>query len=282
MTFLSNKKRDMKKNNFNLLIIPLFLVSFSLFSQDLIIKKSGEEIKARVIEVGDIFIKYKSFNELDGPTREISKSLVFLIKYEDGSRDMIRSGDIRTTGTVGTDVQSNLAFTGKHRSVSLTYGISGILGLGGAFQSSGGGGISFREFIVGPLNIHFNKAISDQISLRFGPSFLYYHNEISSTYNYNYGTDLFFGGLTLGGYYHFETTQKIDPYVGASVGAGYFFLLSGDNNYDLTLSGTFPIVYGGNVGINLYGNKKHGAWNFELGYDYLAYLKVGYTFTRRR
>jgi hypothetical protein len=269
------------KNIFQILFwVSCFLYSSNSFSQDLIVKKNGEEIKARVIEIGDIFIKYKSFSEIDGPAREISKSLVFLIKYEDGSREIMRSSEIQSSGAIENLGQLNLAFTSKHSSVSLTYGISGLIGLGGAFQS--GDGLRFRGYLLGPLNIHFNKAITDEISLRFGPSLMYYHQEFSVSNLYNANTDLFFGGITLGGYYHFETTNKIDPYIGVSVGAGYFFLLGGGGDYTYSLNGTFPIIYGGNLGINLYGKKKRGAWNFEVGYDYLSYLKVGYTFARRR
>lgn len=271
----------MEKSFKSLFLISTLLFFFNSFSQDLIVKKSGEEIKAKVIEVGDIFIRYKSYSEIDGPTREISKSLVFLIKYEDGSREIMRSSEIQSSGAIENLSQPNLAFTSKHSSVSLTYGISGLIGLGGAFQS-GGDGLSFREYLLGPLNIHFNKAITDEISLRFGPSLMYYHEEFRITNFSSNQTDLFFGGLTLGGYYHFETTNKADPYIGISVGAGYFFLLGGDDDYNYSLNGTFPIVYGGNLGINLYGKKKRGAWNFEVGYDYLSYLKVGYTFARRR
>ena len=71
-------------------ILFLFLISIitiqSAFSQDNIIKKNGDEIKAKVVEVGTTEIKYKKFEKQSGPTYVIEKADVFMIKYEDGQK----------------------------------------------------------------------------------------------------------------------------------------------------------------------------------------------------
>jgi hypothetical protein len=55
------------------------------FSQDIIIKRNGIEIRAKVIEIQETVIKYKFFDFLEGPMRNISISEVSEIKYEKGN-----------------------------------------------------------------------------------------------------------------------------------------------------------------------------------------------------
>lgn len=70
-----------------LFIVCLFLASF-LHAQDIIVKKNGDEISAKIIEVGLIDIKYKNFNHLDGPVHIMLKGEVFMIKYENGTKEV--------------------------------------------------------------------------------------------------------------------------------------------------------------------------------------------------
>ncbi|MCW3071062.1 MAG: hypothetical protein JWO44_952 [Bacteroidetes bacterium] len=73
-------------------ILFLLLITISIqpaFAQDNIIKRNGEEIKAKVVEVGTTEIKYKKFEKQNGPTYVIEKKDVFMIKYEDGTKDIL-------------------------------------------------------------------------------------------------------------------------------------------------------------------------------------------------
>jgi len=60
---------------------------FNLFSQDIIVKKDGSEIKAKVVEIDLQKIKYKEFDFQNGPIRNIDKSDVFMIIYQNGKRE---------------------------------------------------------------------------------------------------------------------------------------------------------------------------------------------------
>jgi hypothetical protein len=60
-------------------------------AQDVITLKNGNEIKAKVAEISDTEIKYKRFDNLDGPTIVIAKNEVFIIKYENGTREVINA-----------------------------------------------------------------------------------------------------------------------------------------------------------------------------------------------
>jgi hypothetical protein len=71
--------------------LGLFAIVFATtlcFSQDVLTKKSGEDVKAKVLEVTSSEIKYKKFDNQSGPTFSILKSDVLMIRYENGSKDM--------------------------------------------------------------------------------------------------------------------------------------------------------------------------------------------------
>ncbi len=61
---------------------------FSLHAQDCITLKSGDEIKSKVIEVAPDMIKYKKWENPDGPSYTLEKAQVFIIKYQNGTRDV--------------------------------------------------------------------------------------------------------------------------------------------------------------------------------------------------
>jgi len=56
---------------------------------DVILLKDGEEIKAKVTEITPSEIKYKAFENINGPTRTLAKRDVFLINYANGTREVI-------------------------------------------------------------------------------------------------------------------------------------------------------------------------------------------------
>ena len=71
-----------------LLLFTAMFYCLSAFAQDVILKKDGSEIKAKVFEVDDYQIKYKAFDFQDGPTRIINISEVFMITFENGKKEV--------------------------------------------------------------------------------------------------------------------------------------------------------------------------------------------------
>ncbi|MBN1182532.1 MAG: hypothetical protein JXB49_09620 [Bacteroidales bacterium] len=64
-----------------------FLITIAvkpIIAQDIIVKKDYSEIKAKVIEIQENLIKYKPYDFLDGPLRNIYVSDVLRIVYENG------------------------------------------------------------------------------------------------------------------------------------------------------------------------------------------------------
>lgn len=79
--------------------IFLIFCSFSAFCQDVILKKSGDEIKAKVNEITETDIKYHKFDNLDGPAYTIKKSDVFMITYKNGSKEVFNSTEKKEEST---------------------------------------------------------------------------------------------------------------------------------------------------------------------------------------
>lgn len=71
-----------------LIIFAVFCVS-ALSAQDRIILKNGNTLEARVMEIQSAEIKYKRFDNLNGPLYSLPKPDVFLIMYENGTKEII-------------------------------------------------------------------------------------------------------------------------------------------------------------------------------------------------
>lgn len=76
---------------FNLLSEKEIKVSSNDTICDNIILKNGEEISAKVIEISENVIKYSKCNNLAGPTYQIQKSEVLMVKYVNGTKDVFKN-----------------------------------------------------------------------------------------------------------------------------------------------------------------------------------------------
>ena len=67
--------------------------SYFTFAQDIITKRDGVDIEAKVLEVTDEYVKYKKFDYQDGPTYNVKTSEILIIRYENGSKDIFLEKD---------------------------------------------------------------------------------------------------------------------------------------------------------------------------------------------
>lgn len=74
------------KNLFILIFIS-YIPALS-FSQDTITKRNGVIIPAKVLEISSTDVKYKNFDNQNGPTYSIFKSEVLMIHYENGNKEV--------------------------------------------------------------------------------------------------------------------------------------------------------------------------------------------------
>ena len=60
-------------------------------THDILVFKNGDEVKAKILEVGTSEVKYKKIDNINGPTFSCLKSELFKIKYENGTKDVFGS-----------------------------------------------------------------------------------------------------------------------------------------------------------------------------------------------
>ncbi len=89
------------------LLIVFFLPMNICFSQDLITKRTGEDIKAKILEVGINEIKYKNFDNQNGPTYSLLKNDILIIRYENGTKDLF---DISVSNQVSLSPNNSNSF----------------------------------------------------------------------------------------------------------------------------------------------------------------------------
>jgi hypothetical protein len=79
------------KKLINLSILILFLGLSSALAQDKIYKKGGEVLEVKITEIGVDEIKYKIFNDKDGPTYTVEKDRIIKIIYQNGRVETFKS-----------------------------------------------------------------------------------------------------------------------------------------------------------------------------------------------
>lgn len=68
------------------LFVLACLCAGSATAQDVIIFTSGDEVEAKVVEVSDTEVKYKTWNNQTGPTWVKKTTDIFMIRYENGTK----------------------------------------------------------------------------------------------------------------------------------------------------------------------------------------------------
>ena len=77
-----------------LFVIPL-LVFFNYlgFSQDTIVTETNSIILSKVLEITTTEVKYKKFDNIDGPSYSVLKSEISMIKFSNGTTEKFSHGD---------------------------------------------------------------------------------------------------------------------------------------------------------------------------------------------
>lgn len=65
----------------------LVLMSIGCYAQDIIVKKDGSIIQAKIIKIGTAEVDYKKWSNQDGPSYAIAKSDVLAITYQNGEKE---------------------------------------------------------------------------------------------------------------------------------------------------------------------------------------------------
>src|SRR5688572_27815781 len=107
------------------LIYSLLLIPFA-FSQDKITTKSGDEIEAKVLEITPSEIKFTTADKAN-VLQILPKANVFMIKYENGKKDVFREEQIDNT-TQAPASDQNPYLTPNYRQNQSRFGYSNYAG----------------------------------------------------------------------------------------------------------------------------------------------------------
>jgi hypothetical protein len=262
-----------------LFLISLFLISPSfLFAQDIIIKNDKSELKAKVVEITDDYIKYHDWDNLTGPIYNISKAQVFMINYQNGKREFITSNtDNKTETKVNTIKPANTSTTTTKVTTTTESPISSspyTFTPRDKKQPKSFDNVPDRLSYFGvtlnvvgkatiPTVTWLNEVfVAPNLSLVSG--FNAYYN---STESMGYKSSIFTFGIILGGAYYLNDVLKIDKNKGAVyVGANAIYQSS-------ALKDDF---FGSSTGSNFTGfGRAGGLLNFSKKFGAFAEVQIG-------
>lgn len=102
----------------------LSLITSRVLAQDVIVKKDGSTILAKVVTVGENEVEYKKYNNQGGPTYKISVLNILSINYESGDKDTFES--VAPNHTSNTGAGSNFSEAIKRKNVEKVNQINSI------------------------------------------------------------------------------------------------------------------------------------------------------------
>jgi len=89
------------------LLFLLMLLHLTIQAQDVIVLNDATEFEAKVLEINEDNIRYKKWNNLEGPTYVINAKEIFFIKYENGTKDVFHAKDNKFQSPSNTQNVSN-------------------------------------------------------------------------------------------------------------------------------------------------------------------------------
>ena len=165
----------MTKSIFTLL--AFIAINFTVFSQDVITLKAGEDIQAKILELSTTEIKFKKFDNQTGPTFTILKSTVLMVRYENGTKDIFnQTEELKTPSkTPNEDMRmkgrrdAEMNYTGKKSGAGWTAAttilFSPLIGLmpAAACASSAPNdeNLNYRDYEL-MKDFEYNKAYAEQ------------------------------------------------------------------------------------------------------------------------
>lgn len=88
-----------------IILTMLSLAALNVVAQDVVVKKDGSTILAKVLEVNQDNIKYKKFSNQNGPTYTINLSDVMSVNYENGEKEYFNNSSITNDANQGNEAK---------------------------------------------------------------------------------------------------------------------------------------------------------------------------------
>lgn len=99
------------KHNFNKVIgcLVTILMTAPIFAQDIIVTTDAKKIEAQILEVSKFEIKYKEYDNLDGPTFIISTNEISSVIYQNGKVVLYNQADQTSSNSEQTTLSNTSA-----------------------------------------------------------------------------------------------------------------------------------------------------------------------------
>ena len=270
-----------------LLVVATTLLYFFGSAQDIIILKNGDDIKGKVIKVGVNEIEYKKEN--NGPLYVIQKSEVFIIKYENGAKDVFTNTETSNIKATQTEVSEKVNYHKEVKKTPIVFQydslntnrfqeiieIGGIFGAGNVSTTNKGYYIPFLNSSRYSYSNYYRNAAAypnsvSLFSLRFiqgkrfkGDQFIGVGAEIDVSNNLNSIRNMYFPFFVE--YRNTFTQKRVTPMFIQDIG-GSFFVPSNNGTYALgrdVLAG--GVLSNTSLGINIHITNSISC-HFTLGY----------------
>lgn len=158
-------------------IIAMFIV-LSTYAQDKIVLKTGTNIESKVLEINLNTVKYKKFNNSEGPTFVLDKNEIHMIIYENGVNEIFDNSSPQRSDENDSSAKKYETKFGKNR-FEVSFGAAGY-GTEDVSYSGLVNAISYERILnnSGLLSLKFRGESEfteyDEIILTFGVSFNVY------------------------------------------------------------------------------------------------------------
>jgi hypothetical protein len=259
-----------KMKNSKLIGLIISLIPTFLFSQDVMVLKNSDEIKAKVVELTDLIIKYKKWENINGPTYNISKTEVLFIRYENGTKEIISvitnptSNAVKPVEQDAVELYSTAPTLRKKRMVRLSWDIANANFFDRKITNLGPSMLGYNSRL--DIGIRAYEKNNLQIGIQLNPLNLSL-NSGSSSFEVAYGFAEQMESQT-GEYWYVNTYDDGSDYITAAASFGIYAL----KNLDLV-----AVKLGMNVGLitfsdtYLAGNVK----NFNGDYlDFVSFVEI--------
>ncbi|MEY4926602.1 MAG: hypothetical protein RI894_1038 [Bacteroidota bacterium] len=244
----------------------LLLVAFAnLHAQDLITTRKGLVIKAKVTEVTPTEIKYKRFDNLDGPNYTAKKSEIASIVYQNGTVDAFAEAETAVAAEATTSAADKPAPANSSVQNEITLGLSGGISAPFAYARPRGGNVFGLDFGSNFKGSHFGWLLT---------CFLGYHqtehiNINTTEFKQLSGGTFSNSGILLGATYNIPFKNRSALIfslqvgsIGVSTPPSYSYIQTGDINTPATYQ---------SVQTNKYDGQGSG-FLFDLGASYRLHI----------
>jgi len=193
------------------LLLILFILPCLLFGQDFIVDWDGNKIQVKVIEIDTYDIKYKKYNNIEGPIYTVDKRDYIKISYENGTEDVLNINRIKELEKKEEKVQLNeSSLINKKTYISLRL-LPSIAIFSNLYTDN------YKKRISYNYNILVKHEISDIISVNAGLKL--FSNKYKTTFTFGDMIDPQSGSIyTESGEEFIEAFyRRLGPHVGASI-----------------------------------------------------------------